>query len=98
MNIADVIKSESSNAYHIFLYPHKSGAWGCCGCSAKLLHLLYPNIYYSEKPVSGWGDACPVTIIDLMTLEHLIDNFPPKERSEERIVFEIPEGWLLYLH
>ena len=98
MALTDALTLEKTNTRHIYLYYYKVGAWSCCGCSAKLLHLLYPNIYYSEKPVSGWGDACPVTIIDLMTLEHLIDNFPPKERSEERMVFEIPEGWLLYLH
>ena len=98
MELADALTFESTNTQNIYLYYYKVGTWSCCGRSAKLLYLLYPNIYYSEKPISGWGDVYPVTIIDLMTLEHLIDNFPPKERSEERIVFEIPEGWLLYLH
>ena len=97
MTVTDALTLERTNTRHIYLYYYKVGAWSCYGRSAELLHWLYPNIYYSEKLIPEWEKELPVTVIDVMTLRHLLGIIPPIEQNEKRIVIEIPEGWSLYL-
>lgn len=89
MELTDILKLEASNRHHIYLYHHKGKVWSCCGCSALLLHRIYPNISYRDKDVSGNGDVLPVMIIDLFTLGDLIERFPPIERDEDSMIFEL---------
>lgn len=98
MELTQIIQIESTNKHHIYLYHRRGIVWGCCGRSACLLHKIYPNIFYSEKTISGWGNAVPVMVIDPFTLEHFIGELPPIERDEERMVFEIPEDWRASLY
>lgn len=97
MILTDAIILEKTNTRHIYLYYYRVGAWSCCGRSAELLHGLYPNIYYSGKSIPEWEKELPVAVIDAMTLRHLLEIIPPKEKNGERIVIEIPESWSLYL-
>lgn len=97
MELTKIIQTEVTNCCRIYLYHHKGVVWGCCGCSALLLHHIYQNIPYKDRDVSGKGDILPVMIIDQMTLADLIERISPIERNEERMVFEIPENWRLHL-
>lgn len=91
MELTDILKLEATNHHnhHIYLYHHKGKVWGCCGCSALLLHRIYPNIPYRDRDISGNGDVLPVMIIDLFTLGDLIERLPPIERDEDSMIFEV---------
>lgn len=89
MELTDILNLEATNRRHIYLYHHKGKVWGSCGCSALLLHQVYPNIPYRDRDVSGKGDILPVMIIDPFTLEDLIERLPPIERDESRMIFEL---------
>lgn len=89
MELTDILKTEATNRRHIYLFHHK--VWLCFGRSALLLHRLYPNIPYQNRDVSGNGDVHPVMIIDQLTLGDLLERLPPTQRSEDKIIFELPE-------
>lgn len=88
MKLTDILKTEATNRWHIYLFYQK--VWLCFGRSA-LLHRLYPNIPYRDRDVSGKGDVLPVMIIDQFTLGDLIERLPPIQRSEDKMIFELPE-------
>lgn len=95
MELTDILNLEATNCRHIYLYNHKNMIWGCYGCSALLLHRIYPNIPYWDRDVSGNGKTLPVMIIDLFTLGDLMERLPPIERDAEKIVIEIPKEWII---
>lgn len=88
MELKEILELESTNHRYIYLYNYKGLLWGCCGCSALLLHRLYPNISFRNRDVSGKGDVLPVMIIDRMTWADLIDRLPPIKREEDSMVFD----------
>lgn len=89
-SVMEVIDIEKCNTAHIHLYLYKDKVWGCCGRSAVLLHQLYPNLPCAEREIYDTGICLPGMIIDLMTLQHLIQRLPPIEQTLTRIVFEVP--------
>ena len=91
MELTEIIQAEATNEHRIYLFHlNKGRVWGCYGRSALLLHRLYPNISYRDRDVSGKGDVVPVMIIDLLTLGDLVERFPPIERNEDSMIFELP--------